>query len=208
MDLYQAINTRHTIRDFSPREVDPALIKNIIGAGVKAPSNNHLRQWHFVILNDPARRKAILDQVIKPLNRSQTNNLLDQWQMTDPIQRAMYLDGVPKQYSMLFNAGALILPFFHQPSPLLKPKSLSDLNGFASIWCVVENMLLAAAAEGIYGVVRIPFDAETKVIHPTLNIPEGYFMPCWMALGYPAEDAVKPKQVDFSLDEHMHYDTW
>ena len=63
---------------------------------------------------------------------------------------------------MLLTAGCLIIPCFRQFEPLLKPKSLSALNPFASIWCCIENMLIAAAAEWIYGVTRIPFDEEIK----------------------------------------------
>jgi len=49
------------------------------------------------------------------------------------------------------------LPCFRQTSPLLKPKTPSGLNAFASIWCCVENMLVVAAAEGVFGVVHIPY---------------------------------------------------
>ena len=49
---------------------------------------------------------------------------------------------------MLTQSGLLILPFFRQKqNPLLKPVEQSSLNYFASAWCALENMLLAATAE-------------------------------------------------------------
>jgi nitroreductase len=167
-----------------------------------------MREWHFVLLNDRARRKELLDQIIHPVGQKGATAIVNRWKMTDAVQREMYIEGIPRQYSMLNEAGALILPFFYQPSPLLKPRSLSDLNGFASIWCCIENILIAAAAEGIFGVTRIPFDEERRTIKSFLNIPDGYEMPCYIALGYPAENAQRARQVEILLEERIHADRW
>lgn len=74
------------------------------------------------------------------------------------MQRGTYIDAIPKQYKMLSTSACLIIPCFRNHGPLLKPENLSALNSFASIWCCIENMLIAAVSEGIYGVTRIPFD--------------------------------------------------
>lgn len=50
MELYEAIEKRRTIRDFEDKPVDMEVIKKILSAGLKAPTNNHLRQWEFVII--------------------------------------------------------------------------------------------------------------------------------------------------------------
>jgi len=134
--------------------------------------------------------------------------IINRWGLTDEIQREMYIEGIPKQYDMLLNAGCLILPCFRQEQPLLKPKDLSALNPFASIWCCIENMLVAAAAEGIYGVTRIPFDAESKIIKQYLHVPEYYEIPCELALGYPAETARRTRQIDIDLESRIHQNKW
>jgi nitroreductase len=208
MEIYEALASRKTIRDFSNREINTELIKKIIAAGFYAPSNNHMREWHFILLQDKDRRKELLDQVIKPLNRKASLGVINRWGMTDEDQREMYLDAIPKQYSMLMNAACLILPCFQQGSPILKPKTLSDLNAFASIWCCIENILVAAASEGIFGVVRIPFEEERKVLKEFHHLPENYEIPCYIALGYPAEDAKRARQVEFRLEDRLHTDTW
>ena len=51
MDVYEAIRARRTIRDFEDRQVRMGIIERVIDAGLKAPTNNHLRQWEFVIVN-------------------------------------------------------------------------------------------------------------------------------------------------------------
>lgn len=208
MDVYEAIAARKTIRDFAPVEVELDVIKKLVTAGLQAPTNNHMREWHFILLQDRARRKALLDQVIHPLDHNGALRVIDDWGMTDEIQRAMYLDGIPKQYAMLMNAGCLILPCYCQPGPLLQPRDLSALNAFASIWCCIENLLVAAAAEGIFGVMRIPGEAERATIKSFLNIPEGFEVPCYLALGYPAEGARRARQVEIRVEDRIHTGAW
>jgi nitroreductase len=208
MEFYQAVQARHTIREFADQTIAPSLIEKLIAAGFAAPSNNHLRQWHFVNLEDRQLRQEILTQVIHPLDRKGSQAVINRWGMTDSLQRQMYLEAIPLQYSMLLTAGALLLPFFQQPSPLLKPKSLSDLNAFASIWCCVENILLAAASEGIYGVTRIPFTEESRFVKEALHVPQNYEFPCWVALGYPAPQTKRAGQIDIDLSARIHQNFW
>ncbi len=208
MNAYEAIAARHTIRSFAEREISPEILRRILSAGMQAPTNDHLRRWHFVVLQDPQKRKELLDQVIHPVNRQASIKFVDKAGMTDPDQRAMYIDAIPRQYSMLSTCAALVLPFFQQTYPLLKPESLSSLNGFASIWCCVENILIAAASEEIFGVTRIPFEKERDVIKNALHIPDGYETPCWIALGYPDANDKRHAQVKIDLDERIHLDQW
>jgi len=208
VDVYEAMSARKTIRDFAPRIIDLSIIKKIISAGMMAPTNNHMREWHFVVLQDLDQRKALLDQVIKPVGKKGATGIVNRWGLTNESQRQMYIDGIPRQYGMLFNSGALILPCFNQPTPLLMPGDLSALNPFASIWCCIENILVAAASEGIFGVTRIPFESERKTIRQFINLPEPYEIPCYLALGYPADNADRAAQINIDLDERIHLNLW
>lgn len=213
MDIYQAFQQRKTIRDFEqidghPREIEPALIRKLIEAGFTAPTNDHMRDWHFVFLNDLEKRGQLVKEVLKPLSRKRSEFIIDRWGLTDVDQREMYLEAIPRQFSMLNNCGCLILPFYRQDLPLLKPKDLSALNYFVSIWLCIENMLTAAASEGIFGVVRIPAAEESQTVKKTLNIPANYEFPCWLALGYPAEGAVRARQVTIDLETRLHLNEW
>jgi nitroreductase len=208
MDVYEAIEARKTIRDLGESEVGMDLVKRFLDAGIKAPSHNHLREWEFIVLQDRAKRKKLLDQVIGQMSRKKAVGLVNKWGMTDEVQRQMYIDAIPKQYSMLLNAGCLILPCFRQRVPLLRPKNLSALNAFASIWCCIENILVAAASEGIFGVTRIPMEGERKAIKRFLAIPGEYEIPCYVALGYPKASATRTEQKQVMVDEKIHLDAW
>jgi len=208
MDVYEAINTRRTIRDFSDRQIDSEVIENIIDAGLKAPTNDHMRDWEFIIVSDMDTRAEILKALGRVTSRSDVGKWLDSWGAADKDQRDMYLGAVPKQYSMLYRATCLILPFYRQDGSLLEPESLSDLNGFASIWCCIENILIAAAAEGIFGVTRIPMGDEAQNIKRVICHPDTYIMPCYIALGYPIKNAAIIKQKEISIKDKIHMNTW
>ncbi len=208
MDVYEAIAKRMTIRDFADREIPLEIIKKLLAAGMQAPTNDHLRRWEFILVQDKAQREALIHSLDKPRSTQSVRKIINGWGLTEPSQREMYLDAIPKQHAMLLNAGCLVIPCFYTKTPLLKPETLSSLNSFASIWCCIENILIAAAAEGIFGVTRIPFEAERKIIRRLLNIPQPYETPCYLALGYPLETAKRLPQYEFNLEEKIHLNAW
>lgn len=85
---------------------------------------------------------------------------------------------------------------------------MSSLNDFASIWCCIENMLLAAASEGLLGVTRIPMAEESEHIKTAVGHPENYVMPCYIALGYPAKNASVPAQKSICTKDKIHINIW
>lgn len=213
MDIYTTLKTRRTVRDFeqdgiTPRSIAPELVQKLLSAGFLAPTNDHMRDWHFVLLNDLTLRLSLISEVIHPVGVEGTEQLIESWGLQDEAQRAMYRDAVPKQFGMLADCGCLILPFYRQPKSLLNPREISDLNYFASIWLCLGNILNAAAAEGIFGVTRIPAERESRVVKNRLNVPPDYEFPCWLALGYPALNAPGIKQVPINVRSRIHQDRW
>jgi nitroreductase len=210
MNVYEAIATRRTIRDFDPQPIERETLLRILDAGLKAPSGDHLRDWHFVLVEDRKQRAELVRFFFKDRTREELEALVDSWGMTVESQRAMYIDAVSKQGSMILEAGALVIPCFRQPEPLLGEKtSLHELNAFASIWVVLENSLIAAASEGIFGVTKIvSTPGERDHIRATLGIPEEYEIPCYLAMGRPSADAVWHRQVPAAAADRLHVERW
>ena len=66
---------------------------------------------------------------------------------------------------------------------MLQPWTLGSLNEFASRWRYVENMLLAAAAEGISGVTGIPIENKPRHIKKCdIFGLSDYIIPIWQTL--------------------------
>lgn len=206
MDFYQVIKARKTTRDFSGKKVDQKIIKKILSAGLMAPTNDHLRNWEFVVLTEESLIKKILEPI--PNLEKKADFVINSWKLKDTCQIDMYKNAIPKQYTMLMQSKCLVLPFFKQKGTLLKPKSLSSLNGFASIWCCIQNILLAATAENLGCSLRIPFEKETQKIYEVLKHQKEYFMPCYLAIGYPLTKVKAPKQIKQNIKEKIHYNKW
>ena len=51
MEFNEVIDKRRTSREWTDRDVDFEVIKRIIGAGMKAPSWDHYRNWQFIVLH-------------------------------------------------------------------------------------------------------------------------------------------------------------
>ncbi|BBB46985.1 nitroreductase family protein [Pelolinea submarina] len=208
MDVYEAISKRMTIRDFAPKEIPQQVVERILSAGLQAPSNDHLRRWEFILVQDRQMREKLAGKIHPPQTEKGTAALVKRMGLSVDSQREMYRQAIPRQVAMLLDAALLVIPCFHVNGELLKPETLSSLNCFASIWCCIENILIAAAAEGIYGVTRIPFEPERGHLHKTLHIPPEYEVPCYLALGYPAESAGRMTQEPVSLTNKIHENTW
>lgn len=208
MEFYEVLKKRRTYRDFSNREVSDEILKKVIGAAFKAPTNDHLRQLEFVIV----RGRENIEKVIAPLakNMAAFKKLVAEVDESDDKDKmAMFADALPKQQRMLIQSGLLIIPFFHQLTwPLLKPVEQSSLNYFASAWCALENMLLAATAEGLGTVFHIPVRDEAEKIKKIVNAPEGYEFICLLTMGYPAENAFLPKQKIINIEDRLHINNW
>lgn len=208
MDFYEVLEKRRTYRDFSDRKVSDEIIKRVISAAFKAPTNDHLRQLEFIVVRD----RENIAKVIAPLSKNMAafkDLVFEVDDSGDKDKMAMFADALPKQQKMLMQSGLLILPFFRQKqSPLLQPVEQSSLNHFASAWCALENMLLAATAEGLGTVFHIPVSDEAEKIKEIVGAPEGYEFTCLLTMGYPAENAFLPKQKEINVEDRIHTNAW
>ena len=208
MELYEVLEKRRTYRDFSDREVSDEIVKRFIRAAFKAPTNDHLRQLEFIVVRDRENIAKVITPLVK--NMEAFKELVFEVDDTDDEDKmAMFADALPKQQKMLMQSGLLILPFFRQKqSPLLKPVEQSSLNYFASAWCALENMLLAATNEGLGTVFHIPVSDEAEKIKEIVGAPEGYEFTCLLTMGYPAENAFLPKQKEINIEDRIHMNIW
>ena len=208
MDFYEVVNSRRTIRDFENVTIEDEIIEKIIAAGLQAPSNDHVRDWHFIVIKDKNIIFKLIDIIPRGISEDEMVALLHDWNLNDPIQQACYRDAVPKQHRMLADASCIVVPLFKQKTDLLHPDNLTHLNGFASIWCCIENMFLSATAEHYACTLRIPLGEEEAWTKQVLQYPEDWCMPCVIAIGKPRSDASMVKQKEYSLKERIHWNQW
>lgn len=208
MELYEAMERRRTVRDFENETVPTEALERIVAAALKAPTNDHMRDWQYVVVRDKAVMAKMIDTIPKEFSPESIEQLFIDWNLNDPLQRECYRRAVPKQYRMLLCASAIIVPLLKEKTDILHPKEMSHLNGFASIWCSIENILLAATAEGYGCSLRIPFEKDSVRAREVLGIPEDWFIPCFLGVGVPAKDAQYVKQHKIDPADRIHWDRY
>ena len=59
MDTQKAILTRRSIRKYTDKTISDDLIRNLVEAGVHAPSARNIQPWHFIVVTE----RAMLDKL-------------------------------------------------------------------------------------------------------------------------------------------------
>jgi nitroreductase len=205
LDFYEAVSKRHSVREFQSKPVEEGKIQRVLEAGLKAPSHNHLREWEFILVKDPAQRRRVVETGARARNLTSQQELEQATQgYTDKPQKEMYLKALSVQKRMLINAPELLVVCFRMRKPLKECCSLYELNCFASVWACIENILLAMASEDLFGVTYVP--NGTISLKEVLGLPEDYEIAALIPIGYPKDYLIA--QIPQSLSEKTHFDKW
>ena len=57
------------------------MVRKLLDVGLKAPSHDHMREWHFIVIQDEAKRRALLEQTITPRSEEEAAEIVDRWGM-------------------------------------------------------------------------------------------------------------------------------
>ena len=199
MEFYEVINKRRSIRQFEEREIPREVLERILDAGLKAPSSNHQRRWELVTLTDKPMILA-LAKFIRPYPC--------RIQEPKTPQQEMFKIAYPRQRTMVEESACVILPWFKQKYLLSEDKNGYELMDYGAAWALIENMLLAATAEGLESVVHIPVKKEPEQIKEFLKVPDGWCLPALVVLGYPVKDPLLPTQVKATVENKVHWNKW
>lgn len=82
--------------------------------------------------------------------------------------------------------------------------SVSKLNPFSTIWCVIENIFLAATAEGLACSMRIPLNEEHDIVKAKLKVPPTYKIPVFIGIGYADPNETVLEQNAADLDKQLY----
>ena len=197
MSFYEVIDKRRTIRQFEQEEIPKEVIQRIIDAGLKAPSGGNKRECELTIITE---KEIILDlaKFVLPNPRKIKND-------PQTPQQEMFKIAYPRQKSMVEESTCIILVLYKQKHSFTDPDNFG-LMDYASAWTLIENILLAATYEGLGSGIRVPDQKETQQIKNFLKIPNNYYLPAMIMLGYAPENVLVPKRPDTS--NKVHWNQW
>ena len=207
MELYEAIYKRRTVRKFLEKEVDFDAVKRILEAGNRAPTWNHNRNWSYIVLRTEEEKAYAFEHAKKIAEKFDAEKYLNTPRPypTTPAQK-MYAYAMPRQYTMLKEAPYVIIPVFKLKE--LNGAYVSKLNPFSTIWCVIENIFLAATAEGLACSMRVPLNEEHDIVKAKLKVPPTYRIPVFIGVGYADPSERELEQNVANLDKQLHFGKW
>jgi 5,6-dimethylbenzimidazole synthase len=180
--FYDVIRLRRDVRHFQPNlEVSDAVLARILAAAHAAPSVGLSQPWGFVLVRSHAARERIRASFLRCREREAAR--------FSPERRAAYLthrlEGILE--SSLNVCVAVDLRPSAEPilGTTLQPETLR-----ASACCAVQNLWLAARAEGIgVGWVSI---VEPGVLRAELALPAGVEPVAYLCVGHPCAFRERP----------------
>lgn len=205
MEFFDVVGKRRTIRDFAHEAVCPVKVRRALEAGLRAPTHNHLREWEFILVRERAVRQQLV-RVEQLADECDVEALRREFRDLDPLAREMVIDALPKQKRMLLGAPELLAVIYRPHPAPAEGKPACDRNALASVWCCIENILLALAAEELYGVTYIPRNAAA--VKAVLGVPAELEVAALVPFGGPAVDARVPRQKGVDLADRLHFNHW
>ena len=184
MDAYQAITTRRSLRHFDGRSVAPALVHKLLSVGLLAPAPHHTRPWRFVALETPGSRRKLADAMGAAWRRDLEGDGVAQEQIEMLLARSRrQIEDAPA-----LALGCLVSEGLRQ-WPDKRRRRAEWRMATQSMGCALENILLAAHAEGLaaYWISAPLFCSDA--IRDALDLPEEYEAQALIAIGYPAADS-------------------
>ena len=177
--VYRAIAERRDMRHFLPDAVDPIVFERLIQAAHAAPSVGFMQPWRFIRITDREVRQRI--HVLVEAERIATAHALGERE--NEFMR-LKVEGVLECGELL-----VVTLMDKREQHVFGRRTLPEMD-LASAACAIQNMWLAARAEGLgMGWVSI-FDPEA--LRDLLRIPPGGKPIAVLCLGHVKEFYEQP----------------
>jgi len=204
MGLYEVIERRRDVRhEFTGAPVEQATLARILLAAHSAPSVGLSQPWDFVVIEDAALRRAFHEHVMA--ERAQFASSL-------PGELAERFADIKVEGVLDSSLSVLVTYDSSRGAPhVLGRHAIADA-GLYSVCLAIENLWLAATAEGL-GVGWVSFYREPFVAE-LVGLPEGIRPVAWLCLG-PVTHLEEVPDLErhgwrhrVPLDEVVHRDRW
>ncbi len=177
--VYRVIAERRDVRHFVPGAVDEDQLMRLLAAAHQAPSVGLMQPWRFIRIQDPALREQMYQLVDE--ERQATGAALGE--RNEEFMR-LKVEGIRECGEVL--VAALM---DQREKHIFGRRTLPEMD-LASVACAIQNMWLAARAEGLgMGWVSLFDPARLAAL---LGIPEGGKPVAIICLGHVAGFYPKP----------------
>jgi nitroreductase len=186
MELEQAMLERRSIRKFRPEIPSEAQILEVIRLAIMAPSPMNRQDWQFAITRSPELRDRIVAAVdarwnVLSLQAGGNESALRSYQ---------------GNFSAFREAPVIVALSIRRTAEFFETlvgERAERMQGDAlSAGMAIQNLVLAAHAQGLGGCVFTGCVAAEEEIFALLGIKRSRRLACLVALGFPAENPAAP----------------
>jgi nitroreductase len=204
MEFREVLETTGTCRYYRPDPIPDDVLRRVLDGSRWAPTGGNRQGVRFVAVRDAAKRRQLEDWYL-PL-----------WEQY--VGRATARPGAPMP-RLLADADHMARHLHEVPVLIVVCAQLADLLatdrhldrltivGGASVYPSVQNLLLAARAEGLGTALTTLLCAVEPQVKQLLAIPDGVATAAMIPLGYPAKPFPK-RLARRPLDETCFADAW
>ena len=179
--LYEVIAARRDIRRFRPDPVGPELVERLLGAAHMGPSVGHSQPWRFVLVRSPGTRERAA--LIAERERQRQAALFTE----DARRRVLdlQLEGIREA-----PVGVVVCCDRRVAAAGVIGRATFPDTDLWSCACAIENLWLAARAEGLgVGWVTLFPPGELAEL---IGLPERVETLGWLCVGWPDERPPAP----------------
>jgi coenzyme F420-0:L-glutamate ligase/coenzyme F420-1:gamma-L-glutamate ligase len=187
--IYQAIHQRRSIRRYTDRPVDQAVIQRLLEAATWAPSAHNRQPWRFAVIQDKERQERLANA----MNAALRADLAADGLSPEAVQAQ-----ASRRRDRLTRAPVLILlcmtmvDMDDYPDP--KRRQAEWTMATQSLALAGQNLLLAAHAEGLGACWLCAPLFCPEVVRESLSLPAHWQPQAFVSLGWPAESPHKGRE--------------
>ncbi len=195
MDAYEAvknvIGTRCSVRVFKPDPIPDDVLREILWAGIRAPTASAGEQWLFFVVRDEEKRRRIYDLIMDAQREYLERMLINRWS-EERIEE--YFKQVERERTYWAPVYILAYMDFRRRTLTNEYKEVEEFWALQSVTLALGNMITAAWARGI-GSVWLGVPVLRSVSYDEiLGAPENTKLIGGLALGYPATETKPTKR--------------
>jgi len=203
LEFFEAVHTQRSIRKFRPDPVPEEALWKMIDAAIRAPSGGNTQPWAWLVVRDETKRKVLAD-AMRALSGSLEEGLAEAEKLPTETARRMRRASVAFRHDVA-SAPVLIIPcLVHPTSP---SSDVTSIWAGSSIYGAVQNMMLAARAQGL-GTVLTTFNiALEDLIRKEYSLPDDARPDAVIPVGYPAGQNFGPTKRK-AVESVTYWDGW
>ncbi len=185
MELYEAMSTLRAVRRLKPDPIPDDVMGRVLQAGAWAPTGGNVQPWRVIVVKDPAKQAAIQGLYAEEWTKYTGKRGLKPSEERDKTDRML---AAGDYLAAHWGEAPATLVFCFNPSTMAITDADLDrpsVVGGGSVYTAVQNVLLAARAEGLGCVLTTLLCFREAEVKELLGIPEEWGTCAHIPLGWP-----------------------